>query len=81
LGPAARRREDQKVIPLFQVFFLSFSPSLVTVFSLSVHLQRKERKIRKKKKEKEEKKEKEKEKEKKMIFSLNKVLFLILLIL
>jgi len=46
LGPAARRREDQKVIPLFQVLFLSFSPSLV---SLSVHLQIKERKIRKKK--------------------------------
>jgi hypothetical protein len=49
LGPAARRREDQKVIPLFQVLFLSFSPSLFTVFSLSVHLQIKERKIRKKK--------------------------------
>jgi hypothetical protein len=34
LGPTTRRREDQKVIPLFQVLFLSFSSSLFTVLSL-----------------------------------------------
>jgi hypothetical protein len=52
LGPAARTKveEDQKVIPLFQVLFLSFSPPLFIAFSLSVHLQRKGEKKRKKKK-------------------------------
>jgi hypothetical protein len=53
---------------------LSFSPSLSLSLSAGASKKKKE-KIRKKKKEKEEKKEKKK---KKMIFSLNKVLFLIL---
>jgi hypothetical protein len=53
LGPAARTKveEDQKVIPLFQVLFLSFSPPLFIAFSLSVHLQRKGKKKGKRRKE------------------------------
>jgi hypothetical protein len=71
LGPAARIKveEDQKVIPLFPVLFLSFflSSSLHCILSLSSPAEKGKKKkkgIRKKKKEKERRRRKKKKRKK-----------------
>jgi hypothetical protein len=63
LGPAARRREDHKVIPLFQVLFLSFSSSLFTVLSLGSPVEKGNKIIRKKEEKERRRRKRRKEKD------------------